>query len=307
MKRCVVVAAILIAVPLSAVAGELQKDMKSRWLGAWVVTKTEAQSDCAGRYTNNRMHGSLVRSSGRHRFQPGELAKLDKVDLKKSRLDLMLTLSERLLVSYQDGPFTLYREVTCKVELEVMVPRDLVKSRDGAAIDAIIVDVLERYATGDEAMTSDLWNEREMDEYPEDYEFTLARHARWKAEQANARVQAKLDEAKRETGRLPDRIDDDSLYLAGFAKGVEDARGMDLDECSPLLGLDLNGLRRAGARNAKDLPEGGEEVVEGYVDGKILVIGLEMLRVLPECFVPVPDLPAADFAAYAPDGQAAGR
>ena len=78
---------------------------------------------------------------------------------------------------------------------------------------------------------------------------------------------------------------------------------MNLDECSPLLGMDLDGLRRAGARNAKDLPEGGEEVVEGYVDGKILVIGLEMLRVLPECYVPVPDLPAADFASYAPDGS----
>ena len=68
--------------------------------------------------------GNLVTGGGHWRFQPGELAKLDKVDVNRSRIDLHLSLSEPMLVPWQEGPFTLYRESACKVELEIAVPRE---------------------------------------------------------------------------------------------------------------------------------------------------------------------------------------
>jgi hypothetical protein len=274
----------------AAEAGQLQKALKGDWLGAWVVTRTEASSDCGGAYTDNRVNGTLVKSSGAWRFQAGELAKLDKVDLKRSRMDLLLTLQEPFLVPYQDGPFTLYREAWCQVELEIEIPRELVKGKDEDAIEQAMLAVLERYATEDEAIASGDYNGREREDYPDDYETTLARHAVWQAEQVNAAVQDRLDHAVFETARLTDRVDRNPVYLQGFAEGVTAARGVNLEACPNLLSLDLGEIRRQAAR-AKAREAGlSAEWISGYEDGKVLVYGLEMIRNLPACRVPVPAL-----------------
>ena len=121
MKRNLMVAALIFLLTGVTLAGSLEKEVKGEWLGAWVVTGVESYSDCGSAHTNNRINGSLVKSKGDHRFQPGELAKINKIDVKKSRLDLLLTLAEPMLIPYQEGPFTLYREAQCKIELEIMV------------------------------------------------------------------------------------------------------------------------------------------------------------------------------------------
>ena len=51
-------------------------------------------------------------------------------------------------------------------------------------------------------MDSALWNRREVDPLPEDYERTLARHAAWQATRTNEQVQSKLDEAIGVTAEL---------------------------------------------------------------------------------------------------------
>ncbi len=43
----------------------------------------------------------------------------------------MLSLTEPILVPTPAGPFTLYQELSCKVELEVEIPRDVVKTQSG--------------------------------------------------------------------------------------------------------------------------------------------------------------------------------
>lgn len=292
MLRRIVVAAVLLALPLAAFGGDLQKDLKSRWLGAWVVTTTETYSDCQGAYTNNRLHGNLVKGTGAYRFRTGELAKIDTVDLKRKRLDLQISLAEPLLVAYQDGPFTLYREAHCRIELEVALDRQMVKSKQADVIDGLITRVLERYSTEDQAVLSENYNDREMEPYPADYRRTLAEHAVWKAEQTNAAVQASFDHAVDETTRLIDRIGDDPEYLAGFAEGVEKARSYRYGACPALMSMDLGNLRRQAARehSRKDETGGIEAFTHGYQDGKIMVIGLEMIRRLPACFVPVPPM-----------------
>lgn len=292
-RRHVLALLVLQTLSCAALAGGLERSVKGQWLGAWVVITSEAYSDCGGFYTNNRVNGNLVKSGGTWRFQPGELAKLDGLDVKRSRLDVLLTLAEPKLVPYQEGPFTLYREASCRVELEVELPRATVKSKDDRAVERQFDRVVERHATEAEALASAGWNEREMEPYPPDYPRTLARHAVWKAEQYNAAIQAKIDHAVAETSRLADRLHGDSNYLSAFAEGVEAARTADLRGCPALLALDLGEIRRQAAQ-AKSEADLDAEGVQGFEDGKVLVLGLEMIRGLAVCFVPVPVLDLED-------------
>jgi hypothetical protein len=261
----------------TATAGTLQNELKSNWLGAWVVVKAESYSDCSGMYTNNRINGNLVKSRGSQAFESGELAKLQKVDAKRSRLDLMLVYQEPTLISYQDGPFTLYNEAYCKVELEIELPRQLVKSKNVAAVEEYVAMIVERHTNRDSAEDSDLWNMRERASYPDDYDITLAKHSVWKAEQLNAVVDAKLNTAVVETSRVIDRVSADPAYLDHFAQGVIHAREHRLEGCPALLGFSF------ASRNDEDDP--------GYVDGLELTHGLELMRRLPGCYVQVPDPP----------------
>jgi len=285
---------LVFSLPALCVAGELERDLKSRWLGAWVVTSVETYSDCSGNYTNNRVNGKLVKSSGSQRFFFGELAKVEKINAKKSRIDVHLALAEPLLLSYQEGPFTLYREAHCRVELEVVVPREVVREKDVSRIDASLRLVLERYATESAAMSSPLLNGREREPYPEDYDQTLAELEAWRAEQTNAAVRAQLDRAREETSRLADRLSSDPDYLAGFGKGVEDARALDLRACSTMLGLDLEPKRRRVERTEKAEDTSAARESRGFEDGRKLVLGLELMRRLPSCFVALPGRPAAE-------------
>ncbi len=103
MKRIAILIAVVMIFPVSTLASKLERSLKSRWLGAWVVTTVETYSNCNGYYTANRMNGRLVNSRGGHRFERGELAKVVRVDAKRRRVDLLLSLPEPLLVPYNDG------------------------------------------------------------------------------------------------------------------------------------------------------------------------------------------------------------
>jgi hypothetical protein len=279
MKRSLILLAIISITSIPALAASLERELKSRWLGAWVVVSVDSYSDCHGSFTNNRINGNLVKSKGRHRLPVGELAKVHKIDAKRSRVDMHLTLTEPLLLSYQEGPFTLYREADCKIEFQVEVPRDVVRDKDVSGIEELLTMVLERHASEQEAMDSDLWNEREMEPYPEDYDRTLAELAIWRAEQANAEVQLQLDRAYDAVDRLTDRISSDPVYLTGFTEGIELAKSDELRGCPELLSIDLN------ARSVET------RLDEGSRDGWLLIQSLELIRRLPGCFVPLPETP----------------
>jgi hypothetical protein len=282
----------LAACLVPAVAGDVEDSLESRWRGAWVLTAVEIASDCAGFHTTNHVNGELIQGRGRFRFEPGELAQVKDVNLKRSGLVLALSLPEPLLVSHQDGPFTLYDEARCLVDLDVELPRNLVKGGDLAGIEAALRPVLRRHATREEAARSRAWNGRRREPYPEDYDRTLAEHAAWKAETANAAIQARIERAAEETTRIADRISSDPDYLRGFAAGVEEARAIDLSECGALLGLDFNAVGRKPPQLPASLgSDAAARARRGYQDGARLVFGLESLRRLPGCRVPVPEVP----------------
>jgi len=244
MKQRYLALALALVLSTPALAGDFQRTLQSDWLGAWVVVRGESYSDCNGQYTHNRINGTLVRGAAAWRFAAGELAKLDKVDLKRSRLDLSMTFTEPFLVAYGDGPFTLYREAQCRVELEVEIPREAVKGKNDSQVEQLLTQALERYSTEQQARASETWNEREMEPYPADYEVTVAKHTIWRAEQTNAAVHAQIDSAVDETTRLTDRLGSDPAYLAGFAQGVAAAKAAQLDACTVLMSVSLSEVRR---------------------------------------------------------------
>ncbi|MCZ6777734.1 MAG: hypothetical protein O7F16_02095 [Acidobacteria bacterium] len=295
MKRILIVLTILTGLSAPSYAGKLEKALKHRWLGAWAVTTVETHSDCSGSYTKNRINGRFVNSSGRHRFRPGELAKVVKVDARRSRLDLFLRVNEPLLVPRHEGPFTLYDQVYCEFELEVVLPRELVKSKDVAGIERSLRPILERHATEDEARSTRAYNQRVRRSYPDDYEETLAEHAIWEAEQANAAVQAKIDVTLDVTAGITSRMSSDYSYLTSFAKGVEVGKLVSLNSCQSMMAAKL-GKPHSSRTTRSSVVNAAVANSRAYIDGRNLVLALELMRRLPDCFVPIPVVEAAPVA-----------
>jgi hypothetical protein len=294
MRRTFVIAILFLGLATPGIASDVEKSLESSWRGAWVVTAAETYSDCAGTHTNNRVNGNLVSSKGRFRFKVGELAKVEKVDAKRARVDILVSFSEPLLVSRQEGPFTLYNEVRCLVELEVELPRRMVADSDVAGIESALKPVLRKYVSQDEAQASKVWNHRKRDPYPPDYDHTLTEYAAWKAQQVNAAVQARIDRALEETSRLTDRVTGDADYLAGMAAGIESMRTIEWGECRDVMARDFSSLPRPTQQaSLAGQSEKQARFGRGYQDGQRLVFGLESLRRLPRCFVSPPDQSAA--------------
>jgi hypothetical protein len=277
---------------LPVFAGKMEDVLETRWRGAWVLTTADVYSECSGTYTDNDVNGGLVRSKGRFRFQAGELAQVKDLDLERSGVVLSLSLPEPLLVSFQEGPFTLYNEARCLVSLDMELPRQMVSHKDLNAIEGEITQVVTRFTRQDEAMRSRAWNRRKCDPYPEDYDRTLAKHAAWKAQQTNDAIQARIGQASEESSRITDRVSGNPDYLKGFAAGIEAVRSIDLSTCDELLLRSFqNIVPRPPQMAATLLGSAAAEYQRGFQDGGKLVFALESLRRLNGCMVEVPEVP----------------
>ena len=120
----------LIATAMPAHAGSFEDAVRTRWRGAWIVTEIETYSICNGNYSNNDVSGQFVAARAGRPFQPGELAKVDQLQVNRKKVELLITITGMTLLPRQDGPFTLYDRRTCKIELEVAIPRDVIKSKN---------------------------------------------------------------------------------------------------------------------------------------------------------------------------------
>jgi hypothetical protein len=270
----------------SAHAADLEKELAGRWRGSWVIVNVDVRSDCTAAYTNNRLNGRRVAGSGSFSFGAGELAQIDKVDLHRARLDLKLALAEPVRASWQEGPFTLYRQASCRIELEAELPREVVAKKDLGAVERALGQVLERYDARPDAEGSKTWNGREVEPYPDDYEATLAEHGRWKAEQANAAVQQRLVQVEAEAARVADRIASDPEYVAGFAQGVERSRSLSWPACEAMVSGGVEALVVHAPTGSRSDAERRRD--RGFEDGQRLLVSLELRRRLPGCFVDAP-------------------
>ena len=269
----------------SSSASELGDRLNRELKGGWGVLEVEVYSACGGTYSDNEVGSAGVASKAPHRFAAGELVKIDNVKVKRQRVDLMLTLAAPLRVSHMDGPYGLYDQRSCRVQLMVYVPRELVKGADLEALLAEVDEHVTLYASRDDAELSGDWNGREMEPMPDDYEETLQRHADWKAEQTNAAVRDGIDHALSEAAEAVDDMDDDADYLAGFADGAERMGSFSVTSCDSLLSLSFTGYRKSAPSDVS------RDWKNGWEDGQKLVFHVLLADRLRSCLVRVPDFP----------------
>jgi hypothetical protein len=266
---------LLLAVPAPSYAVDVEASLNARFRGGWVVVRLPVFSSCDGFYNDNEVVGARIDSRARRRFEAGELARVERIGVKRGRADVFLDLAEGVLDERREGPFTLYDERTCKIQLRVPVP----DRADLAAIEARFAELLELHEAAERAAASPLWNGRRREPYPEGYEQTLAAYEVWKAQQANAAVQERMDRAIEEAARITDRVSSDTEYLAGFAAGVEKVRDRGFGGCESLMSASFSPDSGKSDR--------GSQWRRGYEDGQRLAYDLELLRRLKDCFVPV--------------------
>ncbi len=264
---------LLLALPLAAHAASLEESLNARFRGGWVVVKAPISSSCDGFYNDNDVVGTRVESKARHRFDAGEIARVERIDAKRGRVDVFLDLAEKILAERHDGPFTLYDPLSCRIQLRVPIP----ERADASAAETRLAELLDLHGSEREAEASPDWNGRRREPFPEGYEQTLAAYGSWKAAQTNAAVQARMDDAIEEAARTNDRLRSNPEYLEGFAAGVDKAKDRMHGDCPGL-------LRSTFSPEGK----GSGDWKRGYEDGQRLAWNLALLRKLRECFVPVP-------------------
>lgn len=258
----------LLAAPLLA---NVEDDLNARWRGHAVVAKLALASDCNGFYNDNDVQGTALDSRADRRFPPGELATVDHVTTHWTRIDVFLDLSEPVLWPLHDGPFTLYEERRCKVQLKLNLPKDVVK-RTTPAHEAVL-QVLELYDSAEQARASARWDRRRRESYPADYARTVAEHAAWQAAQRNDAVGGKLDNAIEDAQRTLAGLRDEPDYLSSFADGARERPYF--SDCDAALGAYFS-------------PKKGGKDRHGYEDGQRLAWDLEVARMLKGCFAPPP-------------------
>jgi hypothetical protein len=273
-------ALLVLAAALPARAADLERVLNARWQGAWVVLTTPVWSDCDERYTNDEVVAGRATGDG-VRFDPGELAQVHKLGVKRTRLEVLVDLDEGFLLPRRDGPYTLYDDAHCRVELLIDVPREVVRTGDAKAAEAVLAPLVERYDREGDARASATWNRRRKQPLPPGYERTLAEYQTWKAAQVNGAIQERLDHALDDAARVSESLRDDPAYLDGFAAGAQQARGGYFGDCDWLLSSSFFAFKHSPGR-------GEREWKQGYDDGQLLVFSVEVARRLRGCFVPPP-------------------
>ncbi len=260
------------------VHADLQDDVNARWRGAWVIVTGEIYSNCNGATTNNRISGDLVSGRGRVIFEPGELARVARVDVRRRRVDVFLDVRENMLLDYQDGPFTLYREASCPVELEFDYGDTRTRDLGIGGIEAQLHQWFERHARLEDAESSPSWNGRVRDDYPLDYEETLAAYEAWQIDQHNLLIDHKIAESNEQSGNLLAQVSSDSEFGAGLSFGIAAMREDLSDECDRLVASEPATFARSyEAPN----PDWGN----GYKTGQQLAYHIEISRRLPGCYI----------------------
>jgi hypothetical protein len=257
---------------------DLQDDLNARWRGAWVIVTGELYSNCNGMTTDNRVSQDLISGNGRYAFAPGELARVTKVDVNRRRVDVFLDIQEGMLLEYRDGPFTLYREASCPVELLLEYGDARTRDLGVAGIEPQFNQWFERHARLEDAEDSPNWNGRLREDYPEDYALTLTAYQEWKAEQYNRNIDQKIESSTEQTSYLLAQVSSDSEFGAGLGYGIAAMREDISENCNRLVAsVPTTFARSYEAPN----PDWGN----GYKTGQQLAYHIELSRRLRGCYL----------------------
>lgn len=260
------------------IGGALENQLRAKWQGRWVILTAETYSNCNGFYSNNQVNQGLVTSKAKRLFQMGELGKITKVQVKRSRVLVYVELLEPILKAKNDGPFTLYDEANCKVELRFEVGRAAIKQSNIEAIEASFESVFKAFSSQQEAMAFSTYNQRVRDPYPEDYQQTLADYEAWKVEQELAAIERTIEQAFREINRISAGVKEETEYARGFVAGLREMKRQSLpDACDQLQSATPSRFMKT----PKDRITAGYK--EGFDDGQRLAFYQEQADRLTAC------------------------
>jgi len=257
-----------LTIPHPALA-DAEGDLRARWTGTTVVTKVPVFSECTDHFTDNAVPtGGVPRGAGL-RFGAGEIATVDKIDVTWTRIDVSIGFLEPYRLSWTDGPYTLFDQRRCRVQLKLELPRDVRKdpSKAGAAIAAL----LDPFPNAAEA--------RRVEAYPANWERTRAEYETWHATRVNGAIQERVATLLREAQDTIDRARDDDSYQRCFGKGARSRSYQSFGSCESLL-------------DTYFVTSGSCENQHGFDDGQRLAWTVGLVRALSACYVPAGPPPA---------------
>lgn len=253
------------ALPLHA---DAESELQAQWRGVWAMTRTVVFSECTDHYTDNEAVGDRVAGKAL-RFEAGEPVQVSGVDWTISGLKVRIEMREPYRVEWRDGPFTLYEQRRCRVELKF--PREA--RPNVAAASASIARLLDRVADDAEALRSPAWNRRHVENYPAGYERTRAEYETWKAAQVNEAVGRKLDDVLEQAEHVVEWSDDDPDYAADFVAGLHYRRNESFSSCSSA--VDASFYVQGSSKKSR----------KGWEEGQRLAWAVNLAAELRKCFV----------------------
>ena len=270
MSRTGWIWAVLVAALPGAAFADVEDDLRAELVGRYALAKGELVSECTDHFTDMNVVGGRLTGGTGERFASGELLRIDKVSVgAMAGLDVNLTLVEPFLLSFEDGPFRVYDERRCRVQLNFEVGRDVRKDVQKSL--AAVAGVLELFDDAGAAKHAG-WNRRKVEPYPPDWEKTKAAYEAWKLTQVNAAVRAKtasvLDEARRVLAYMPG--DDD--YLWSFAAGAR-ARSDSWSSCEAMLDATFY-VSGSGGKSSR-----------GWADGQHVAWANHLAHALQSCYL----------------------
>jgi hypothetical protein len=271
MRRLFPLSVLLLFAPAAPAFADAESELQAEWRGVWALTRTAVFSECTDHFTDNDVVGDRV-SGKALRFEAGEGAQVSGLDWTISGLKVRIELSEPFRVEWRDGPYTLYEQRRCRVELRL--PRQA--RPNAAAASAAIARLLERVEGEGEIAASPAWNRRRVADYPADWERTKAEYDAWKTAQINAAVGRKLDEVIAQAEHVVEWSQQDDDYAAAFVAGMHARRYESFSSCDSA--LDASFYVHGSSSKSR----------RGWEDGQRLAWAVNVAAELRKCFVAGP-------------------
>ncbi|MEO8275922.1 MAG: hypothetical protein ABI639_06850 [Thermoanaerobaculia bacterium] len=257
-----------LAVPLAAdVESDLQRDL----VGRFALTTGDLKSECSDHYTDMKVIGTRASGGSGSRFEGGELVRIDNVHSgMMAGLDVNVSIVEPYLLSFTDGPFTVFDQRRCRVQLNFDVARDIRKDKTKSA--AAIAGVLSLFDSESAARAAS-WNRRKVAAYPAGWEKTRHEYEQWKFVHGNELVRAKTEDVLDEAGRILNSMPSDDDYSKSFGDGARSRSSESWSDCEAMLNANFYSTGSAGS--------GGSS--RGWSDGQHVAWSTLLAHALQAC------------------------
>lgn len=270
MSRTPWLLAALLAVVSAPLRADVEADLRAELVGRFALSRGPLVSECTDHFTDMKVVGGRLTGGTGQRFETGELLKVDNVKVgAMAGLVANVTLVEPYLLSFQDGPFTVFDQRRCRVQLNFEVPREVRKDRTQAL--AAVGAALELYDDAGAAKRAG-WNRRRVADYPANWEKTRHEYEAWKVAQTNVLVSQKIARVLGEADSILTYMPGDDDYLTSFGAGAK-VRSDSWSDCPAMLNATFY-VSGSGTKSSR-----------GWADGQHVAWSTHLAHALQSCYL----------------------